>query len=92
VSKKKIKAYVTKYALTQGIMVVESEMVEDSGETMIRFGNQSFPTYAHGNDWYLSEEAARARVEEMRQRKLAALRKQVVRLEKLKIKVMEVKP
>jgi hypothetical protein len=86
-TKKKIKAYVTKYALTRGILLVEAEQCIDIDPSMIAFGEMD---HAHGEDWHLSLEAALSRAEVMRRRKLAALRKQVARLEKLKIKVVEV--
>lgn len=88
-STKKIKAYVTKYALTQGILLVEAEQCIDINPGMIAFGKMG---YAHGNDWHLSLQAALSRAETMRRRKLAALSKQVAQLKKLKIKVVEVKP
>jgi hypothetical protein len=87
VSTKKIKAWVTKYALTSGILVVEAEHCTDSDPGMIAFGEMN---YAHGDDWHRSLEAALSRAEVMRRKKLAALRKQVTRLETLKIKVVEV--
>jgi len=89
VSKKKIKAYVTKYALTTGILVVEAEHCTDIDPNMISFGEMN---YAHGNDWHPTLKAALTRAEDMRQRKLDALRKQAAHLEKLKIEVVEVKP
>jgi hypothetical protein len=85
-SNKKIKAYVTKYALTSGILVVEAEHCTDIDPNMISFGEMN---YAHGNNWHPTLKAALTRAEDMRQRKLATLRKQVARLEKLKIGVVD---
>ncbi len=88
-TKKKIKAYVTKYALTSGILVVEAEHCTDIDPNMIKFGAMN---YAHGKDWHQTLKAALTRAEDMRKRKLTTLRKQVAQLEKLKIEVVEAKP
>lgn len=84
----KIKAWVTKYALTKGIYIVDAHVCSD---TMIAYGNVRrigyCSQYAHGNDWHRTLEAALARAEEMRRAKIASLSKSIVKLEKLKFNV-----
>ena len=65
----KIKAWVTKYALTTGIVLVNGTVHQG---TMRNYGPHSF---AHGNDWHRTPEAALERAEEMRKAKIASLRK-----------------
>ena len=45
----------------------------------------SLPTFFHGEgkEWHRTKEAAIAKAEEMRQKKIAGLKKQIERLEKL---------
>lgn len=55
---------------------------------MIRFRRRfsGFEEYARGKDWHRTPEAAIARAEEMKAAKIASLRKQIDRLEKLEFK------
>jgi hypothetical protein len=72
-----IDAYITKYALTSGIAM---RRVEPVGDNMVRDGW----SYFHKNDWHLDRAAAVARAEQMRMRRIAALKKQLQRLEALR--------
>ena len=79
-SKQKIKAWVTKYALTKGIEVVDAEVCD--GEGMISYGNVGYGSqYAYGKDWHRTPEAALARAEEMRKAKIASLHKSIAKFE-----------
>lgn len=77
-----ITVFITKYALTRGIFKVDARMAGLDGSQFAcykeagKFG-QSF---AHGNDWHFTEEAAKARAEEMRTKKLTSIRKQAIKL------------
>lgn len=79
-----MKVYITKYALTQGIFEAEAEecpgfkgMIEISGE---------YPEYYHGEgkDWHRTKAGAVKRAEEMREKKILSLQKQIERLKNLK--------
>jgi hypothetical protein len=75
-----IKVWITRYALTDGIMEGEAQLCETSGG-MIKFkGN-----YYHGEhlDWHRTKESAITRAEERRKAKLASLKRQIAKLEKL---------
>jgi hypothetical protein len=75
-------AWVTKFALTDGILTVEAELDKDISETMIAYQRTGYMRdYAHGKDWHRTPEAALARAEEMRVAKIAAVRKQLKKLE-----------
>jgi hypothetical protein len=74
--------YVTKYALANGIQRrevrdcfdISPDMVEDCEYTQC---------YYHGDDWHHTLPEAQAKAESMRQKKIASLRKQIAKLEKL---------
>ncbi|MFJ2455415.1 hypothetical protein ACIOWK_27385 [Pseudomonas protegens] len=83
-----MKVWITKYALTAGIIEAEG-VIEAPG--MISYHDSTGPAlqFAHGLDWYLTERDAMDRAEEMRQKKIASLQKQIKKLEGMQI---EVKP
>jgi hypothetical protein len=86
-SDEKITAWVTKYALTKGIY-------KALGSVNVRTGNLYFYGRTHGyhvykNIWHRTEAEAMARAEEMRTAKIASLKKQIAKLEQLKIRVIE---
>lgn len=74
--------WITKYALTQGIFEQKAELCE---EGMIEV-KAEHTTYYHGEgkDWHRTKESAVKRAEEMRQKKIASLKKQIERLEEMR--------
>ena len=89
VSKETIKAWITKYALTEGIEVVDAEVCGEGN--MIAYGNVGYGSqYAHGKDWHRTPEAALARAEEMRKAKISSLRKSIAKIEALTFKAPNV--
>lgn len=85
-NEEKIKAWVTKYALTSGIEVVEGVVNHDISSKMFTWGQWS---NAHRKDWHRSEQEAMARAEQMRQQKIESLRKSIKKLEALKFQCLE---
>lgn len=77
--KEKTTIWITKYALTSGIEKVEAE-ISASGETA--FWGPFGSAYGEGKNWHRTEEEAKIRAEEMRKRKIASLKKSLVKLEK----------
>lgn len=76
-----MKVWITKYALTQGIMESEGEPVADSTSRMlVCLGNR----YFHNMEWHASKESAIDQAEEMRKRKLVSHLKSIKKLEKLR--------
>ena len=84
-SREKIRAWVTKYALTTGVFVVDAEVCADVSDTMIAFRRHgsSWDEYAHGKDWHRTREDAMVRVEEMRAKKIKSLEQQLATLKAL---------
>ena len=85
--------YITKYALSQGILKVEAEVVSDDGD-MISWrpeGKYTLRQYFHGRgrDWHTTLESAMKRAEDMRLRKVASLNKQLHKIATTAIQVVE---
>jgi len=78
--------WITKYSLTQGIIESEAEQCLDtcpSGSMILRKTPGNYNEFYHRPDWQQTREAAVARAEVMRKKKLASLRKQISKLEAL---------
>lgn len=75
-----MKVWITKYALTKGILEKECE---DCRDDTVRETENSFPVYYHGEgkEWHRTKESAIKRAEEMRQKKITRLKKQIEKLE-----------
>lgn len=75
-----MKVFITKYALTQGIIETDDAEICSIAEKMI-----SSPKYGffHGKDWHDTQAEAIAFAEEMRTKKIASLKKQIAKLEKI---------
>jgi len=81
------KVYITKYALTTGIMYRNGEISESRPDVVFIPGNQAECTYGqyfHPNEWHRTWESALKRAEEMRRRKIVSLNKQLTKLHDLK--------
>lgn len=75
------KVYITKYALSTGI--IEAELVKTCSDRMIEVrwpGGINRTAYFHGADWHESLELARARIKAMVKAKLKSLAKQQEKL------------
>lgn len=79
-----MKAYITKYALTKGITVVEATAHENTNAITFKTGySMGYTQYIYKPDWHTTFSEARDRAEEMRQRKIASLRKSLAKMETL---------
>ena len=80
-----MKVWITKYALTERIIMAEATLCDSEGVrplTMIRREiSASCVTYYHKPDWHETRRGAVERAEQMRQKKIASLRKQLAKLE-----------
>lgn len=83
-----MKVWITKYALTAGILAAEGELSERNAGTFIyKSKPRELLNFVHGNDWHTTESAAFNRAEEMRQKKIASLKKQIKKLQGMQIEV-----
>lgn len=82
------KVYITKYALSKGIEKVDTELYKSaiSNEYYTREG---YNCYFIGRDAFTIESQAIDKAEEMRVKKIASLKKQIEKLEKLNFKKEE---
>jgi len=74
----RIRAWVTKYALTEGIQLLEGNVRHE-----ISFWHDARSPGFFGEDWHRTPEAAIARAEEMRLAKIESLKKSIKKLEAL---------
>lgn len=74
--------FVTKYALTQGILEIKAIELDNE---MIKQINEGRTSYYHdeGREWHRTKDEAIKKANEMREKKLASLKKQIVKLESL---------
>ena len=82
-----MKFYVTKYALTQGILEKEGELVDSiqKGQQFLKCKNH-FPImdeYYHGDDFHETKEKAILHAESMIINKIESLRKKILKLENI---------
>lgn len=84
-----MKAWITKYALTQGIFeaeIIDNCISTDPTGNMIETRERSIVQYWHGKgkDWHTDKKSAIEKAEEMRNKKIASLKKQIEKLERMK--------
>lgn len=76
-----MKIWVTKYALTKGVLEFDAEIC--SPPTMVKVLGGRYSTYFHRGDWFTSRSDAIDRADDMRDARIKSLEKQLVRLRKL---------
>lgn len=83
------KVFITKYALTTGIKEIEADIIRSrfEDEEYVRDGLYSY--FCIGENAFTDKSEALKKAEEMKIRKIASLRKQIEKLEKLSFKVEE---
>ena len=83
---KQVKVWITKYALTRGILECKAEYNEDYPGMILIKGNGpcTANAYYHGCDWHLTEIGAKSRASEMIDSKIECLKKQIAKLEGMK--------
>lgn len=76
--------YTTKYALTDGIKHVDLEPVGGDGDYLRAPGHWNGVFFKEGRDAFLDRDDAEKAANAARDKKIASLRKQIAKLEKLK--------
>lgn len=83
------KVFITKYALTWGIIEKETQIkiykspIEEAIERVYVEEWPGYPGYTIGREAFYTLEEALKEAEEMRKKKIASLRKQIKKLEKM---------
>lgn len=78
--------YITKYALSSGILEREQVDIDGRMAVVVEPGGLNRRGYYHGSDWHLTREAALADAEKRRVARIASLKKQIEKLEKLQLR------
>jgi len=78
-----MKVWITKYAFTKGIQIVEGRISNIGSGSMFCYRQNGYDCSAHGEgrDWHRTQESAIRRVEAMRVNKIASLKKSIAKLE-----------
>ena len=88
-----MKVWITKYALTDGIIEAESDTQTQNKEKVFAFWNNDefgifYPSigifYPSKGELFYDKESAIQKAEEMRQKKIASLKKQIEKLEEMR--------
>lgn len=82
-----MRAFITKYALTQGILEVEGELDHDGEYLSWKTEGSWLRQYTARRDFCATLPGALAVAEKMRLKKIASLEKQVTKLRNCEIKV-----
>lgn len=77
-------AYITKYALTQGVFEREVEDCFSISPDMVVEVGARFKTAFHKGEWHRTKAGAVAKAEDMRQRKIASLEASLAKFKKLR--------
>ncbi|MDC2233564.1 hypothetical protein [Bacteroides thetaiotaomicron] len=78
------KVFITRYALTSGIKEVETEIHKSNFKDSPNYVRDSaYSFYYIGKDAFLDKSEALNKAEDMRKKKIASLRKQIEKLEKM---------
>ena len=80
-----MKVWITKYALKLGIRETEGEIDETGSlRDMNAKSYQNNLYHGEGDEWHRTKESAIKKAEEMRQKKIASLKKQIKGLERMR--------
>lgn len=74
-----MKIFVTKYALTKGILELECEIIDGKLAKTI----EKYPQYFKESEWFYNEEFAIKRSNKMKTNKIASLERQITKLQKI---------
>lgn len=78
------KVFITKYALTKGILEKEAEICNCGNGHIRAYVKGEFSSYSLGKEAFRTREQAMEGAEKMRLKKIASLKKQIEALEKMK--------
>lgn len=75
--------FVSKYALSSGIQRFDNAEESHTPTMVVVRSERGSLDCFHNDEWHLTEEDAKQRAEDMRIKKIASLKKQIAKLEKL---------
>lgn len=85
ISDEEVTAWVTRFALSEGILKVTGYVPHDISDKMFCYKKEGKTSRVsvHGKDWHLTEELAIARAEEMRLKEIESLKNSLKKMEAL---------
>ena len=87
-----MKVYISKYALTKGILEgTVTAWSDDKKRADVRDCTNNKECYYSGSEFHKTKEAAIAKAEQKKEARIASLRKQLAKAEALEIKITEAK-
>jgi hypothetical protein len=78
-----INVWVSKYALTEGVRAHRARVCGEDMVNILKPDGSPGWGYLHKGSWHLSKDEADQKAEQMRQRKIASVKKQLAKLEAL---------
>lgn len=88
--KTEITAWITKYALTQGIIKTTGTIDTNISPDMFSYGEGIARASAFKGEWFTNVKDALAKAEVMRTKKIASLEKQITKMKNKKIKFVNI--
>lgn len=79
-----MKVWITKYALTKGIIEVDAMLTSSDSISIKELNSDLNSNWFYKGDWYSDKESAIKKAEEMRQKKIESLKKQIKKLEEMR--------
>ena len=79
--------YITKYALTTGVIVSEMEIRNEGKSCYGKPNGYSYHTSFFANEFHLTKESAIEDIEKRRKSQIESLKKKIHKLENLKIEI-----
>ncbi len=70
--------------MTEGIIETDATVITEGNGISVHFDGNLFANYFYGKDWHETKDDAVWRAEEMREKKIASLEKQVEKLEQMR--------
>lgn len=81
-----MKVFITKHALTLGVVEIEAEIIHLQNYTLCKGNYNGFKNCFLKGDFHFTKEAAIKKAEEMRLKKIASLEKQLVKYKNKRFK------
>lgn len=76
-----MKVWITKYALTKGIIEADGGLTSSESVSILNRGLPLPTHWFYKGDWHSDKKSAIKKAEEMRQKKIESLKKQIEKLE-----------
>ena len=79
-----MKVWITKYALTKGIIEADARLTSSDSISIKELNSDLNSNWFYKGDWHSDKESAIKKAEEMRQKKIDSLKKQIEKLERMR--------